>query len=259
MTDKQINRLKRTNGFSIVSILMLVALASMLFAGFVRLYQHHDKPQAETNFNALSYNPYFSWVFFNSHTNELGFYPFASPVIKKSYDAVAPLFTPRSTLIKVTDTNVNGSDTFTLQYQGNDSGNVFNCQGTPLTANQETESFYYINEQHNLVCATRNQGSALEKAYLVMKNVESMVIRLGEDLDNDGLVNRYVEADSPSLSYDKVVSLRVSLLLRTNEISDRLTPNQYYNLDGEEKGPFTDNYVRKVLTTTVPLKKRTDP
>ena len=259
MTYKQTNELKRTNGFSIVSILMLIALVSMLFAGFLRLYQHSDKPLAESNFNSLSYNPYFSWVFFNSHTNELGFYPFDSPVINKSYDAVAPLFTPRATLIKVTDGNVNGSDTFTLQYQGNEAGNIFNCQGTPLMANQQTESFYYINEQQNLVCATRNQEAALEKAYPVMEDVESMVVRLGEDLDNDGLVNRYVEANTPSLSYEKVVSLRVSLLLRTNQISNRLTPNQYYNLDGEEKGPFTDHYVRKVLTTTVPLKKRTEP
>ena len=259
MKYQQLHELKRTFGFSIVSILMLIALASMLFAGFIRLYLQNSKPQAEMNFNSLSYNPYFSWLFFNSHTNELGFYPFDSPVIKKPFEAVAPLFTPHATLVKVTDASVNGSDTFTLQYQGNETGNIFNCQGTPLMANQQTESFYYINEQHNLVCATRNQDAALEKAYPVMRDVESMVIRLGEDLDNDGLVNRYVEANAPSVSYDKIVSLRVSLLLRTNEISTRLTPNQYYNLDGEEKGPFTDYYVRKVLTTTVPIKKRTEP
>ncbi len=249
---------KQQDGFSIVSTMFLIAVAALLLSGFFRLYLNNKEPLTEVNFRTLSYNPYFSWIFFNNHTQELGFYPFDSPIIHKPFDEIAPLFAPRSTLVKV-DGNINGSDTFTLQYTGNDSGNVFNCEGTPLMANQQTESFYYIDEHKDLVCSTRNQDAALEKAYPVMKNVESMVIRLGEDLDNDGLVNRYMAADASSVAYDKVVSLRVSLLLRANETSELLTSNQYYNLDGEEKGPYSDLYIRKVLTTTIPLKKRTDP
>lgn len=259
MNDNLGSAQRETNGFSIVSVLLLLALTGFLMAGFIRLYQNNQQPLVDTNFNALGYSPLFSWVFFNNHTRELGFYPFVSFIGNAPYEAVVPLFTPRSTLLKVTNGNINGSDTFTLQYQGNEQGNVFNCQGTPLTAIQQTESFYYIDENKDLVCATRNQESALEKAYPVMRNVETMVIRLGEDLDNDGLVNRYIPPNSPLMSYDKVINMRVSLLLRTNETSPRLTPNQYYNLDGEEKGPYPDLYVRKVLTTTVPLKKRTEP
>jgi hypothetical protein len=258
MHQSSVKALKRQNGFSIVSTLLLIAVASLLFAGYIRLYLNSKESLTEANFNNISYSPYFSWLFFNNHTHELGFYPFDSAVINKPFEGIAPLFAPRSKLIKVTDGNINGSDTFTLQYEGNNAGNVFNCQGTPLMANQQTESFYYINDEHDLVCSTRNQESSLEKAYPVMKNVESMIIRLGEDLDNDGLVNRYVAADGSTVSYDKVVSLRVSLLLRANETSKLLTANQYYNLDGEEKGPYSDSYIRKVLTTTIPLKKRTD-
>jgi|GEM_PF-6002409 len=259
MKDSQSKQQKNFHGFSILSMMLIITLASLLFAGFIRLYQNNQQALINVNFNTLSYNPLFSWIFFNDHTNELGFYPFDSAVITKPYDAVTTLFTPGSTLIKVSDADVNGNDTFTLQYHGNDLGNVFNCQGTPLLAHQQTESFYYINEHHDLVCATRNPESALDKAYPVMQNVESMVITLGEDLDNDGLVNRYISAHADTIAYSKIMNIRVSLLLKTNEISSRLTPNQYYNLDGEEKGPYADLFVRKILTTTVPLKKRTDP
>lgn len=248
-----------SSGYHFISTLLLFALIGLLAAGFIRLYQHHHEPLVDSNFESMGYNPYFSWLFFTRNTRELGFYPFPSSIVDTPYEVVAPLFTPRATLLKVTSGDTHGSDSFTLQYQGNEEGNIFNCQGTPLTANQQTESYYYINEHQDLVCATRHQEASLEKAYPVMKNVETMVIRLGEDLDNDGLVNRYIAAGSPALSYDKVINMRVSLLLRTNEISERLTPNQYYNLDGEEKGPYPDLYVRKVLTTTVPIKKRTDP
>ncbi|MGE3319037.1 MAG: PilW family protein [Candidatus Berkiella sp.] len=248
-----------SSGLNLLSTLLLFALIGLLAAGFIRLYEHHHDSQVDSNFESLSYNPYFSWLFFSHHTRDLGFSLFTKPIVNTSYEVVAPLFTPHSALLKVTRGDINGSDSFILQYQGNEQGNIFNCQGTPLTANQQTESYYYINEHQDLVCATRNQEASLEKAYPVMKNVEAMVIRLGEDLDNDGLVNRYIVAGSPAITYDKILNMRVSLLLRTNEISESLTPHQYYNLDGEEKGPYLDLYVRKVLTTTVPLKRKTDP
>lgn len=248
-----------SSGLNILSTVLIFALVGLLAAGFIRLYQSHHEPEVDSNFESLAYSPYFSWLFFSHHTRDLGFFPFTSPIISTSYEVVAPLFTPHSTLIKVTRGDINGSDSFTLQYQGNEEGNIFNCQGTPLTANQQTESYYYINEHQDLVCSTRNPEAALEKAYPVMKNVETMVVRLGEDLDNDGLVNRYITVGTATPAYDKVINMRVSLLLRTNEISESLTPNQYYNLDGEEKGPYPDLYVRKVLTTTVPLKSKTGP
>lgn len=258
MNFEQLINLNKQRGYNIVSILLIILLTGLLCAGFIRLYQHRLQDPTESNFNALSYSPFFSSLFFNSHTQALGFYPFAS-VTHKAYDASAPLFAPQSKLIGVNEPQSN-SDSFTLQYQGNDNGNVFNCQGTPLMANQQTESYYYISPQQDLVCVSRGQDeSANNIAYPIMKNVESMVIRLGEDLDNDGLVNRYVSPKTPNMTLDKVINIRVNLLLRTNETSDQLPTNQYYNLDGEEKGPYPDLYIRKVLTTTIPLKKTSDP
>lgn len=241
-------------GYSIVSLLLTLLLMSMLCAGFIRLYQNRLQPISEANFQALTYSPFFSSLIFNSHTQALGFYPFDS-VSYKPYETIVPLFAPQSRLISVNSIS-NSGDSFVLQYQGNDSGNVFNCQGTPLMANQQTESYYYISPQHDLVCTSNGQESAI--AYPIMKNVESMVIRLGEDLDNDGLVNQYITPKTPNLTFDKVVNIRVSLLLRTDEIAEDLPASQYYNLDGEEKGPFKDFYIRKVLTTTVPLKNKSD-
>lgn len=247
-----------TKGYSLISFLLVLVLTALLCAGFIRLYQNQQQNPTESNFNALSYSPFFSSLFFNTHTQALGFYPFDT-AIYKPYEGSAPLFTPQSKLVRVIGDQSN-SDSFILQYQGNDSGNVFNCQGTPLMANQETESYYYISPQQDLVCSSgRPENTENNIAYPIMKNVESMVIRLGEDVDNDGLVNRYVSPKTPNLTFDKIVNIRVSLLLRTNESYENLPTNQYYNLDGEEKGPYPDLYIRKVLTTTIPLKRNSDP
>ncbi len=246
---------KYLRGFSIICCLLLLVLFGLLSAGAVRVYQQKTEYISAKNFNSLTYHPTFAWLFFNAHTQNLGFNPFSTPITPSSIDVMVPLFAPLSTLIKVSAQEINGSDSFALQYHGSDAGNIFNCQGTPLMANQQTESFYYVNEQRDLVCTNPQADSAVaSRTYPLIKNVETMVIRLGEDLDNDGLVNRYIAANARELSYDRVINVRVSLLLRTNETSD-IIRNQIYNLDGEEKGPYPDLYVRKVLTTTIQLKK----
>lgn len=242
-------------GFSIFSCLLLLILFTLLIAGSVSLYRQRTQPSHIKNFESLTYHPTFNWIFFNAHTQELGFNPFAKPLVPSPIDVNVPLFAPLSKLIKTSLHGVNGSDAFALQYQGSDIGNIFNCQGTPLMANQQAESFFYVNEQRDLVCTNHLSDNLLASpAYPLVNNVETMVIRFGEDLDNDGLVNRYIAVNSNEISYDRIVNVRVSLLLRTNETSE-IIQNQTYNLDGEERGPFPDLYVRKVLTTTIQLKR----
>ncbi len=250
---------KHRQGFSITCYLLLLVLIGLITAGSISIYQQKSQHILVKNFKSLTYHPSFAWLFFNSHTNDIGFNPFAKPLNPTPIDVTVPLFAPLSKLVKASKQVINGSDSFALQYQGNNAGNIFNCQGTPLMANQNTESFFYVNEHRDLVCTNRQADNPLpNQAYPLVNNVETMVIRLGEDLDNDGLVNRYVSAGSSDLSYDRVINVRVSLLLRTNETSDVIR-NQTYNLDGEEKGPFPDFYVRKVLTTTIQLKKNNSP
>lgn len=246
---------KHQDGFSIISSLLLLVLFGLFSAGIVSIYQQRSQTTHSKNFKNLTYQPSFAWLFFNSHTQNLGFNPFMKPLNPSPIDVTVPLFAPLSQLVKASIHPINGSDSFALQYHGSDAGNIFNCQGTPLMANQQTESFFYVNEKRDLVCTNRQADNPLANhPYPLVNNVETMVIRLGEDLDNDGLVNRYVAANSNELSYDRVVNVRVSLLLRTNETSD-VIHNQTYNLDGEEKGPYPDLYVRKILTTTIQLKR----
>jgi hypothetical protein len=150
---------------------------------------------------------------------------------------------------------INGNDTLTIQYEGSEAGDRFNCQGIPLTPTQSAQSLFYINTNQELVCSMKGaNSSSMDNAYTLINNVDAMVIRLGEDNDEDGLINHYVAANDPNLLFSRVRSVRVSLLLRTDVRRNWLT-EQYYTLDGEEKGPFHDQYVRKVLTTTIPIKK----
>lgn len=87
----------------------------------------------------------------------------------------------------------------------------------------------------------------------LVQGVESMVILYGEDTDADGVANRYVRANSVT-NMDNVVSVRISLLLRTELDSLSPTPVQY-TFNQQTITP-TDNRLRRVYTNTVMLRNR---
>ena len=90
-----------------------------------------------------------------------------------------------------------------------------------------------------------------------------MQVLFGEDTDaddegtnGDGTANRYVDSDDSGLDMDRVVSLRIFLLVRS--INDNLTtePSPYYFVDPVAIIP-TDKRLRKVFTTTITLRNKT--
>ena len=96
----------------------------------------------------------------------------------------------------------------------------------------------------------------------LVEGIENMQVLFGEDTDaddegtnGDGTANRYVDSDDSGLDMDRVVSLRIFLLVRS--INDNLTtePSPYYFVD--QKIIPTDKRLRKVFTTTITLRNKT--
>ncbi len=85
----------------------------------------------------------------------------------------------------------------------------------------------------------------------LVDGVEGLRILYGEDTNADGIANRYVRAQEATMS--EVVSLRISLLLRTED-SIASTP-QTYLYDGEEI-TAGDLRMRRVFSSTVKLRNR---
>ena len=93
----------------------------------------------------------------------------------------------------------------------------------------------------------------------LVEGVEDMQIFYGEDMDGDGVVNRYVTpavinglcGGNPDC-WLRVVNVRISLLLQT--LDDDVTQQpQAYTFNGETVTP-TDNRLRRVFTATVSLR-----
>lgn len=105
-----------------------------------------------------------------------------------------------------------------------------------------------------------NNGAANE----LIDNVESMQILYGEDTDTAtsasyGLPNKYVTADNVS-DFTRVVTLRISLLMRTPENSRSSDDTGTYLLTGATAAtattinPVDDRRLRRVYTSTIKLR-----
>jgi type IV pilus assembly protein PilW len=100
----------------------------------------------------------------------------------------------------------------------------------------------------------------------LIEGVENMQILYGEDTDadseganGDGTANRYVAIDTADLNPDRIVSVRLSLLVRS--INDNLTTDlSPYTFPSWVNPPTlttpTDRHLRKVFTTTITLRNK---
>ena len=97
----------------------------------------------------------------------------------------------------------------------------------------------------------------------LVEGIENMQVWFGEDTDadsegagGDGTANRYAPPDTSDLDMDRVVSVRISLLARSlnNNLTTELSP--YYFVD--QKIIPTDKRLRKVFTTTITLRNKTE-
>lgn len=157
-------------------------------------------------------------------------------------------------------------------------GNCTKGLGVPVTCSTNGTSYtykedafvmraighaYYIAEASNGVPSlfrkslstdtTTDSVSTIDEE--MVQGVENMQIQYGLDTDSDSLPNRYVDADSvlDTQWESQVVSARVTLLLRS--LTELASEPQTISFLGTAYTP-TDNYVRRVYSTTVKLRNR---
>ena len=101
--------------------------------------------------------------------------------------------------------------------------------------------------------------NGLADAVELVEGVEMMQVRYGEDTNNDGTVDAYVDAGNVG-DWDNVRSVRIGLLLRTvAEMGRGPFDNQTYDVSGDgndDFGPAGDRRLRLVMSGTVGLRNR---
>jgi len=89
----------------------------------------------------------------------------------------------------------------------------------------------------------------------LVEGIENMQILYGEDTDNDKAPNYYLPADSVILNMDDVVSIKVSLLMRS--VEENLTSqNIPYTIPGQASVTPNDGALRRVFTSTIAIRNR---
>lgn len=114
-----------------------------------------------------------------------------------------------------------------------------------------TRTFYIRENPAGIPALYRKDGTA--GAEELVEGVENMQILYGLDSDGDGKTDQFVRANDV-LDWDRVASVRISLLLQS--IEDHLTTApQSYTFNGATVTP-ADRRLRRVFTTTIGLRNR---
>jgi type IV pilus assembly protein PilW len=103
-----------------------------------------------------------------------------------------------------------------------------------------------------------NVATAAEE---LLEGVESMQILYGDDSTGDGLANRYITANAVT-NWNRIVTVRVGLLVHTPEQVSPETDNRIYNVAGTVIGTSgavqhaADQRMRFAFNSTVKIRNR---
>ncbi|MEZ9235371.1 MULTISPECIES: PilW family protein [Shewanella] len=121
---------------------------------------------------------------------------------------------------------------------------------------------YYIEEDGDIPILKRRTlsiGNGMNNEEQLVEGIENMRILYGFDSNGDDTADSYMPAQNvTTLMWDnaffqRLVSLRVFLLVRTSSNDKDYTNDVTYKLGDKSIGPLNDNYRRKVVSTTVVL------
>jgi type IV pilus assembly protein PilW len=164
-----------------------------------------------------------------------------------------------ASLFQITGQTAGGSGATNIVHSdgGGSSGNsvatIDNRYGADAEIARFRTNIYYIGtnaKDEPALFRMSLVGGALQPAEL-LADAEDLQVLYGEDLDGDGIANRYAAAHQVDM--DNVVSLRYSLLLRSE---DHITGEpQVYLYNGEEQ-TAADHRRRRVFGSTVKLRNR---
>lgn len=159
------------------------------------------------------------------------------------------------------DTDTDGNDDqWLIAHAQNDSGGTQVNNSSDLSFNYDTTAALYtraVGITYDIGTDATGVTGLRRNGLTIIPEVETMQIIYGEDTDSDGVVNRYIAAnDIPAGDFSNVVSVRFSLLVRTeDEINSQPIA---FTLPGFAQSTPIDNRSRRIFTATATIRNRVD-
>jgi type IV pilus assembly protein PilW len=247
-------------GFSLIELMVAITISMIMLAGILQVFLNsRNFYNLEVGSAQLQENARFTDLYM-SHVIRLAGY--RSPPAASVFPTVATTFTGATAYVTGTSgSGINNSDSITVRYQGSGNGTgtpdgtVRDCLNQGIDANTIATSTFSLTNNSELQCQAINPNAAPStNTQILLSGVEDFKVLYGEDVNNDNSADRYVPANFATLNWNNVVSVRLSILFRSdNQVTlNALTPT--YNLLGQTYTPPVDNYVRQQINFTILLR-----
>jgi type IV pilus assembly protein PilW len=223
------NRIMRNRGFTIVELMVTLAITSILVLGAMTfLASAHKSNRVQMALSGLNVSGRF------------GLDQVARDIRMSGYRDSDWTLGALSDVISATNGDAAaGGDSLALLYEG-----ARDCAYAPAPAGIVSNTYRVVNG--NLEC----NGQA------VTSGVQEMQIYLGEDTDNNGVANRWMSPGTAGLDMTRIVSVRVHLLVRTNGNAISSGPQAYY-FNSAQQAAVDDGQIRREYSVTVALRNPT--
>lgn len=250
----------KQSGISLVEIMVSIAISFFLLAGVLQVFLNSKQAyRTSSAFGELQENIRFISDYLPRVVRMSGYRTTPADTMFTSLDT---LFPQSSAHIQVVDNlGTNGSDILTIRYQGsgdgagNPDGTIRDCLNQAVDSNSVVINMFSINANDELECQAINPDAPTNVVTQILTpGVENMQILFGEDIDEDRYADRYVSPNFAGINLNNVVSVRISVLLKSTEEVHKTIDNNSYNLLGTVFTPTPDYRIRKPITLTVQLR-----
>lgn len=251
-----LTRIDRQRGLTLVEIMVALVISLFLLAGLLQMFiGTRQSSRVQENLSRVQETGRFAIDFIGRIVRLAGYRSRTSIEEGKSFE---DKFTQKAIEEKI----VNGTNTLTVDFEGESAGqgDIRNCLNEQINDNFIASNILSI-ANNGLQCQAKTLTAAgvivlgSDQTQPIVENVENIQILYGENTDGDvfGVADRYVPYNNVG-SWDRVVSLRISVLIRTQE-NNLVAAPQPYSFNGATTTP-TDRRLRRVFTTTITLRNR---
>jgi type IV pilus assembly protein PilW len=269
------------SGFSLVELMVAMTIGLLITMVIAEMFVGNKRTHTVQDENArMQENARFALSLLSRQIRIAGFKRSECASGTCFFDAGNPMITGQN------DVDLHTSDRVSVQAFGSDNAagaaadnSVVDCLGNGVRQDARVNDTYYIaadaanNNEPTLYCLRAGDAAGSP----LIPGVESMQILYGEDSNTaDGLkaADRYLPAGNAALQWDRVVSVRISMVLRSGEAASPSIVSRKYNHFGQQYAPADnapvgdpgavfnsagtqlDFKLRRIFQTTIALRNR---
>jgi type IV pilus assembly protein PilW len=238
-------------GLSLVELLVAMAVGLLLTAGVLTIFVNSRQTyRVQDNLAHLQESGRFALVLLGNALRMAGFKTDPENKSTSVFPKGAVCINPTAPFAVLCTETTGSPDPIAISFQGAADGTTRDCLGNAVPASQPFVNEFFI-ASNNLNCRSTNTATGSSLTQNLVENVEDIQVTYGVDSDGSRSPNYYAHA-SPGLDWSQVVSLRICLLLRTQE-ANLTTTAQAVQCPGGLT-PATDGRLRQVFSTTMALR-----